>query len=310
MQPKTNARLIGAFVAGGIALLLAGIIAFSATEWFSRRMEFVMYFDSSLNGLEIGSPVSFRGVDIGSVTNIVMEIDQEQRRVLTPVYVAIEPERFKSSSFNIPLLTETPLKRMIENGLRAQLQTRSWITGQMYIELEFHPSFPAHLKGDKDNGIDEIPTIPSQLDQVQATLHNVLESLRRLELQKLVDTSVATLQTAHAAIYEIYDASHRVNQKLDGILENIDTTSAKGRETLEQLQKTLIRLNKAVEDASILFASAGEEIHTVAPNVNKSATAAGVAFNELATAMRALGELADYLERNPDALLTGKQDRR
>lgn len=121
-----------------------------------------MYFDSSLKGLSVGSPVSFRGVQIGQVKNIIMEIDRDRRRVLTPVYVEIDHEKFRMPGFTgqISLLSEPPIKRMIEHGLRAQLQSQSFITGQMYIELEFRPSYPPRLRDENRSGMDEIPTIP------------------------------------------------------------------------------------------------------------------------------------------------------
>lgn len=312
MRSKPNTRMIGLFVVGGILLFLGGIIVFTTADFFSRRLEYVLYFDSSLNGLDIGSPVSFRGVNIGQVKNIVMEIEPSRKRVLTPVTVEIEQGRFKVSSFSdqISLLAETPIKRMIDQGLRAQLQTKSWITGQMYIELEFHPSFPATLKAPKDSGYDEIPTIPSQLDQVQATLRDVLESVRKLDLQGLANKGVKTLETAHAAVYEIYDVTHKINQKIDPILAQVDGTTAAGQAALEQTQKTLKQLDTTIREANAMFVNINHEVSAISPGLTKGVSSAGTAFTEGAAAMRALKELAEFLERRPDALLTGKQDRR
>lgn len=305
MSQKNNVRMIGIFVVGGILLLVAGIAAFATTELFSRRLQYVMYFDSSLNGLDIGSPVSFRGVDIGYVTNIVMEIDSARNDVNTPVFVEIDPTRFKVSNFSdqLNLLTEPPMTRMIEKGLRAQLQTQSFITGQMYIELEFHPSFPAVLRAGKEVYVDEIPTIPSQLDQVQATLRNVLERIRKLDMEKLLAAMVGTLETSHAAAYEFYEVTSKVNAKIDSILMNVDGASAESREAMVQAQKTLEKLDVAVK-------SAGDLLVAVSPGASQGVANAEVAFDEMAEAMRALKELAELLERNPDALLTGKQNRR
>lgn len=309
MQPNREAKLIGVFVVGGLVLLLAGIIAFSSTGLFSRQLNFVMYFDSSLNGLEVGSPVSFRGVDIGRVTNIVMEFDTTRREVNTPVYVEIDPERFKVSSFTdqLNLLSEPPMKRMVDKGLRAQLQTQSWITGQMYIELEFHPTYPARFQAEKDSGVDEIPTIPSQLDQVQATLKNVMASVQKLDLQSLITKSVQTVETTHAAVYEFYEVAHKLNARMDSILANVDDASGEGALRLKEMQKTLKDLSAAADKISKMAGSVDAEVKTISPSISKGAGNAVSAFDQMALAMRALKELAELLERNPDALLTGKQ---
>lgn len=308
-KKKRNAKLIGAFVLGGLTLFLAGLVIFSSSNLFSQRMKFVMYFDSSLKGLDAGSPVLFRGVQIGHVDNIVMEIDRESKRVLTPVYVVIDPERFKQKG-KVSLLSEPPIHAMVERGLRAQLQSQSLITGQMNIELEFRPSFPARYMKEGDGGIDEIPTIPSQFDRVQGALESALESLRKLELQKLADTTTGTMETAHAAAYEFYSLMRKLNERIDPILQNVDGSSEESRKALVELQKTLKEVNKAAENASTMFGSIDREVAAMSPNINKGANNARTAFDELASAMRALRQLAEYLERNPDALLTGKQDRR
>jgi paraquat-inducible protein B len=311
-KKKRSAKMIGTFVVGGIVLFLAGLVAFSTSNLFSRQAKFVMYFDSSLKGLDIGSPVSFRGVQIGHVVNIVMEIDRERKRVLTPVYVVIDLEKFTSKGLSnqISLLTEPPIKRMVEKGLRAQLQSQSLITGQMNIELEFRPSFSARYVQEAEGGIDEIPTIPSQFDRVQGALESALESLRKLELQKLADTTVGTMETAHAAAYEFYTLMHKINSRIDPILANVDGASSESQKALLELQKTLQELNKATDKASAMFMAVDKEVATVAPTINKGADNARTAFDEVGAAMRALRGLAEYLERNPDALLTGKQQNR
>lgn len=308
---KKSAKFIGTFVVGGIVLFLAGLVVFGTANLFSRKMNFVMYFDSSLKGLDVGSPVSFRGVQIGHVSNIVMEFDSENKRVLTPVFVEIDPERFsRKTGTRLQLLSEPPIKGMVERGLRAQLQSQSLITGQMYIELEFRPSFPARYRKEGGEGVDEIPTIPSQFDRVQGALESALESLRKLELQTLADATTNTMKTAHSAAYEFYEVMHKINERIDPILANVDGSAAESQKALVELQKALKEMNRASTKASKMFGSIESEVAAVSPTINKGADNARTAFDEVAAAMRAMRELAEYLERNPDALLTGKQQNR
>lgn len=307
MRNKPNPRVVGGFVVGGVVLLVAGLITFSSTALFSNKQEYVMYFNGSLNGLDVGSPVSFRGVNIGRVTSIIMELDRDRKQISTPVYVEIEPDKFKVDS-GISLLAEPPIKRMVEGGLRAQLQKQSLITGQMYIELEFHRNTVPEFKAGESAKVDEIPTIPSPLDQVQDTLKDVLDKVRKLELDKLVVTASDTLVVTHAAVKELLEVTQKVNARMDPIMDNIDSTSAEGRNTLKELQVTLKELNKTVDNAGKMFNSIDKEVNTLSPTVHSTASNAKGAFQEVTSAMRAMRELAEYLERNPDALLTGKQN--
>lgn len=307
-RSKPNARTIGLFVIAGICLFFAGIIAFSKADLFSRKQKYVMYFGGSLKGLDVGSPVSFRGVSIGRVINIVMELDRDKGRITTPVYVEIEPDKFKVDD-GLSLLAEPPIKKMVESGLRAQLKNQSLITGQMYIELEFHRNSPPEFKAGEKSSIDEIPTIPSPLDQVQDTLKTVLEKVRTLELEKLVTTASDTMTVTHQAIKELLEVTQKVNSRIDPIMDNIDATSGAGHETLKELQVTLRELNQTVDRAGKMFASIDREVNTLSPTMHKAADNSRNAFEEITFAMRAMRELADYLQRNPDAILTGKQNR-
>lgn len=307
MRNKPSPKTIGLFVLGGIVLFFAGIITFSSAEFFSRRLEYVMYFDGTLKGLNVGSPVSFRGVQVGQVTNIVMEINRDRKSISTPVFVEIDPSRFKVEG-GISLLAEPPIKRMVEAGLRAQLQNQSLITGQMYIELGYHPRSVPEFKAGEGSSVDEIPTVPSPLDQVQDTLKVVLDKVRTLELDKLVGMASDTLKVTHATLNELLTLTQKVNARIDPILTNIDNTTGEGQVTLQELQATLKELNKAIGQANQVFRNVDKEVATLSPTVAKGADNARTAFDEISAAMRAMRELAEYLERNPDALLTGKQN--
>lgn len=312
-EQSQQARRIGVFVLGGLMLLVFGIIIFGSFNFSSRTEKYVLYFQGSLKGLDIGSPVSFRGVKIGQVIDIVMEIDREKRKVYTPVYVEIDTNKFQMTgkeAEGIDFSGEKPFHTMIEKGLRAQLSNLSLITGQMYIELEFRPLAPSYVMEGVTSRYPVIPTILSPLDRVQATLDTVLESIQKLELQQLANTTAGTLETIHAASLEFYEVMRKVNQRIDPILANVDASSAEGKQVLKDASAALVALNKAAEDARKLFGRVDKQVEVVSPALNRSTENARVAFDEVGTAMRALRQLAEFLERNPDALLTGKQNRR
>ena len=84
MGRKANPVLIGAFVVGAIALGVVGIVVFGSGRLFADTTPFVMYFTGSVDGLNVGSPVKFKGVEIGAVTSIQLDIGEEAR---IPVWI-------------------------------------------------------------------------------------------------------------------------------------------------------------------------------------------------------------------------------
>src|SRR5262245_51419077 len=131
MAKKTNPKTIGAFVVGAIALAVGGIIAFGGGKFLQDKGKAVLFFSSSsLSGLDVGSPVTFRGVKIGSVTEVIIQYDVDRQTLQIPVFVEVETNRIQivrgeHSTRNLPAL--------VERGLRAQIVVQSFITGQASI---------------------------------------------------------------------------------------------------------------------------------------------------------------------------------
>ena len=132
MARKANPALIGAFVLGAIALGVAGLVVFGGGKFFRQTQEWVAYFgDESVKGLSIGSPVTFNGVKVGAVTDIKVVVDPKEMKIRTPVFFEMEAHRFtEASGGEIKFRKGAPgVKIMIERGLRAQLETQSFVTG-------------------------------------------------------------------------------------------------------------------------------------------------------------------------------------
>ena len=146
MSKKTNPKLIGAFVIGATILVITSILAFGGLQYFSSKIKFVAFFPgASLSGLDVGSPVTFRGVKVGQITSIVIQYDVARQRLRVPIRFDLDTNRLqfvsgeKSPERNIP--------ELIARGLRGQLQTVSLVTGQTSIDFNFYPDTPAQLFG-------------------------------------------------------------------------------------------------------------------------------------------------------------------
>ncbi|MFH2137318.1 MAG: MlaD family protein [Candidatus Omnitrophota bacterium] len=160
MSKKANKTMIGVFTAGALLLLIIGIVVFGSGMLFKKTNEFVLYFDGSVKGLSVGAPVMFRGVSIGTVKDISLIYDSKAGTIMLPVIIEIEEGRIEGTpSFG----EEGGDKKMIELGLRAKLEVRSFLTGELMIAFDFYPDEPTQLRNIQ-KGYPELPTLPTSPD--------------------------------------------------------------------------------------------------------------------------------------------------
>ena len=211
MAYKANQALIGAFVLGALLLAVASVVILGGDHFLRRTQTVVAYFDGSLKGLEIGAPVTFNGVKIGSVIDIGVVIDRRDASIRTPVVFSIDFRHFHlAGGGRIKAPGDLPKSELlIEHGLRARLAVQSFVTGQLAVELNFYPKTPVRLTGLTKDYV-EVPTIPSQFDQLTRTLEN-------LPIEALVAEATETLRSirAVASAPEVKDRkSTRLNSSL------------------------------------------------------------------------------------------------
>src|SRR5215469_858024 len=143
---RASPTLVGGFVLGGLAIVVAGTLFFGGKEAFAPKLEAVVFFEGSVGGLGPGSPVTFRGVRVGSVSRVVITVDPGAMQARIPVELKLEPDRVKlvSGSSGQPML-----RRLIKAGLAARLEPESLVTGQMLVELDLNPGVKAHIVADR-----------------------------------------------------------------------------------------------------------------------------------------------------------------
>src|SRR5512135_2268972 len=143
MSKQANKAVIGIFVVGAIALVVIAIVVLGSGKFFKKTVKAVCYFEGSVGGLNVGAPVVFRGVRIGSVSEIILKVDPSKLIFTIPVYIEIEPDKFEVVGARPTEMKGQNLKTLIDKGLRASLETQSLVTGQMQVGLDFHPEKPA-----------------------------------------------------------------------------------------------------------------------------------------------------------------------
>jgi len=331
MSKQANPTLIGAFVLGAIALVVIAIIIFSSGGLYKDRPLFVMYFDDSVKGLDVGSSVSLLGVQIGTVKEIGIIHDSSTGKVKIPVTAEFHPETVTNINRKGETREEN-IKHLVEDfGLRAQLRTQSIVTGQLFIEVDYHPDTEYRYYG--DGTIVEIPTIPSPFEQLGKELRefNVSELANAISSAAMAISQLAdnpdlklafenlnnTLASTSKLVTDINMQVAPVAKNANLALINMDNTLTDARgmvnnansklDTLENdIHSTLSQLDKTLAEFRHAAANIKQFSDDNSPTVYKLNTA----LDELARAARSVRTLADTLERHPEAILQGKKSGR
>lgn len=209
MSKKANKTLIGAFVVGAVTLLILGLVVFGSGNLFRRTNKYVLFFDGSVKGLVVGAPVTFRGVKIGTVKDIILCYDPTKDLSFIPVIIETQPHRIKSTTDR---RQKDNIQSLINTGLRAQLDMQSFLTGQLAIMLDFFPDKPARLLGLMKE-YPEIPTVPSPLGELQKNISDIPLKDIALNLQESMRSLNITLKEARETIvFDVEDTLREVSQ--------------------------------------------------------------------------------------------------
>jgi paraquat-inducible protein B len=327
MSKKANKTLIGAFVLGAVVLIVAGVIIFGGGKFFQKTVKFVMFFQGSVKGLQVGAPVVFRGVKIGQVTDIELRFNTKDMSVQIPVYVEIEPQKV----MRIGEKEEKPYQyyhALIDRGLKARLETQSFVTGLLQIGVDFYPDKPIILVG-LEKKYPEIPTIPTSMEELAKTLQNlplkdITEKLDRVMegLDKIVNSPElkGSIASAHQLLEDIDALAKDIDARLGPLATSLTKTSESAQGVLVQAEKTL-KMNEGVpgEIASDLKETlkasrrALDEAQKTMAGLKQIADQnADIGYDisrsleEMTALSRSLRSLADYLERHPEAFIRGK----
>jgi paraquat-inducible protein B len=307
MSPAKPA-LVGAFVLSGLALLLVALMLFAGTRLFKREVHAVTYFQGSVAGLEVGAPVTFRGVRVGSVTRIGVSINMKDLSARIPVYMEMNPSTVKLAGYG-PNDPKTVFRRLLLAGLEAQLGMQSLVTGQLRVDLDFKPNAHATYLGGNARG-DEIPSSPSSLEtleseiadlplkQIAQNANQTLESIKRVTdaLGPRVGPMLDSLKQTSDAAHGTMDAAHLA-------AAHIDTLAIEGKQQLtdngDALKGVLASSDRTVRDADALVLSLNE---MTAPN-SRIRDDLQSTTRDLAASASSLRNFTHEIERNPSDLL-------
>jgi paraquat-inducible protein B len=320
MSRRANPTLIGAFVVGAVVLAIAAVLLLGSGDLFVTKPRFVLYFKGSVKRLNVGSPVNFRGVNIGTVTNIRLVMGTSASDIRIPVIIQINPESFlRSEQMVTQMSTQSKrnLDKLIKAGLRAQLQLQSLLTGQLFIQLDFYPGTPADLVG--DDKYPEIPTIPTPIEKITRKLED-------FPVEKIMNDIISTSEGLNALVNspELHQAVVSLDQTLQSI--NVLVTSPELQQSIASLHTalddlaTLARhldgrlepvsadIRTVLNETRLAMAQARATLESAQHLVNDQNLLYSVdnALMEITSAARSVRDLSDFLERQPQSLLRGK----
>lgn len=321
MSRRASPALIGSFVLGGVLLAVIAVVAFGSGRLFRDTGTFISFFEGSVTGLDIGAPVRFRGIDVGAVRDVLLDLPnaaRTDRDLRIAVIYDLDRESLESRGAMSRLADPFDIDTLLALGIRASLATESLLTGRKYIALDLDPENPAPLVPVEGSPYPEIPTVSTGFERIEDAVFGIISDLGAVPLDSLV--TVATAAFADIGTLASSPALAAAIDRLPGTISRLDATlldlqalltrvdsavvpmSEGIRLTTEQTTSTMRQLEATLADVGVVLDDVGGTFEPESPVLVEFERA----MIELSGASRALRDLADYLERNPSALLRGR----
>jgi len=331
MSKPANKTVIGLFVVVALALVIAAVVVLGSGKFFRNAPKAVMFFQGSVKGLSPGSPVAFRGVKVGTVTEIKMLFNPKDLSMIIPVYVefgqgaleAAPGAGLSTAAFRKELKPREFFHDLIQRGLRAQLEMQSIVTGQLMIALDFHPDKPAVLVG-ADPKTMEIPTIPTTLQQLAERLQKIpvdeiVEKLNSIMggLDKIVNSpeTAETLRSVKAAVSDTRVLVKNIDKNIQPLADRMVEVSQDVEKLVESVQAQLgpvaASITKTSDEAAVTLKKAQTTMGTINEVAGEDSIVSyrlGKTLEEMSSAARSLRSLADTLNHQPESVIFGKKN--
>jgi paraquat-inducible protein B len=330
LKTKISPAVVGLFVLGAILLGLVALLSFGGVNFFSKPQRFAVFFDESIHGLDLGSPVKLRGVRVGRVVDLNVRYDAASNKSLVAVVCELSRNMIIDSKGQaIDVSDKAELQTLVDHGLRAQLGVIGLATGLLFVELDFYDphQYPAEVPlADARHVV--VPAVPSTISEYQASLTEILSDLKRVDFAGLSRNVNALLTTVNTKLQAVDTA--RLSERWTKAAEAVAAVA-----TDPEIKKAFTNLNAAGDDLRALIAKLDQQVQPSSDKLARTfdeARQALATFNaaaasaqrfiqaqaglgaeadktleQLREAAVAVQRLADFLERNPNALITGRK---
>jgi paraquat-inducible protein B len=284
MSRHASPAIVGGFVVTAVALLVISVVGLSVGRVFRTRARVIAYFEDSVEGLNVGAPVRFRGIEIGSVKDLRINmtgVALDPQHVRIPVLLEIDEDRLRSEGAKlVDLRDPRVVQRLVDLGLRASLATESLVGGVRYVDLVVRPDTPVQLVHDRQ--YPELPSVRSPTEQIPNRIDHVLKNLEQVDIAGLVESVRTTVGDADQLLRSPHLA--RAEARLDAITA--------------ELERSITQLDAAVRDLRPTITSVRRTSDQLSDRIDST-------LRDLSDAARSLRRLADQLGRDPGAILRG-----
>lgn len=321
MKIKRNALLVGLFITASAILIVTSVLAVGGASWFSTRIPAWVYFQGSVRGLYVGAPVTFRGVKVGEVESIGIQIDAKTLEAMIPVRVSLSPGAVRWGDQSATRSSDLP--DLVKRGLRSKLALQSVVTGQMGIDLDFNPNAPL-VFANPNSPDPEIPAIKDRLDalieqvadlpvrDLAMDMHHTVQTLDKTlqatqaamdrASRELGNTSAEARKTLEAATKALQDVQEQSHATLVSVQQLSDASRQTVLQAQPELQRTLEGTREAAASARLAMRNVAD---LTAPGAPMRADL-DAALRDLALTTRSLRAFSEQLERQPNSILFGK----
>jgi paraquat-inducible protein B len=333
MSKKASSTMIGVFTLLGLLLGAVSVVLFGAGKYFEKTHKLQLYFDKSVNGLEVGSDVRFGGVRIGSVSSISVIIDTNENRKIIPVVVEVSDKGLMSiagtGDDSLDFTSHAGVRRAVGKGLRAGMKQQSLVTGKLYIEFDIKQDAEGFIYREKVRPeFPIVPTIPTEMDELISGITDGLKKITDLDIAGLMEEVRDVLKGANEQIADL--DLKKISDNLTAITGDVRDLTSDGR-----LKTSLANLDEALKEIRELSAKANENIDPLLTDIRDVAektraslvrieqSAEGLSkvtdprspmllefqnlLHETENASRTLRELTSDLKRNPGTLLRNRK---
>ena len=332
MSKQANPTLIGTFVFGALILAIITIFLLAGDQWFRKRHQYVMYFEEAAQGLQVGAPVVFLGVKVGTVKHIQIGLEKENKRFMVRVTVELDLQMIKTDTGeSIKPQEQLTIRQLVDRGLRARLKMQSLLTGLLYVDLGFYPGKPAHFIND-DPKASEIPTIPTTVEELTTMLEEFpvaefLEDLASIStsINKILSSSAmsaipvrleatlshlesltAKLDTQSGPLLSEAEARFSELRMAISAVQSSMTKVGKAADRMDKLAAEDSRISRSITEAGTELAKAARVLQQLADEGSPAVQHFNLSLQEISRAARALRLLAESLDQQPESILRGK----
>jgi paraquat-inducible protein B len=318
MAKRVSTTTVGAFIVGALALIIAAVMVFGSGRVFTSRQQFVCFFPGDLNGLKVGAAVKFRGVQIGSVTDIRLRvpgeptiIQAEMQRAALPVFIELDQRQISGLGGGENIGSQEVIRAFISRGLRAQLETESLLTGLLYVDLDLHPESQPHFVLPPGSEYREIPSVPTSFQQIQEEAFKALAKLDRIDFGTLIASLTEAAKGARdlvrspqlgQAIVQLKDTAAGMRVAVGNVSRTVERINTNMKPLIASLKKTSDQATLTLTTAQTTLADMSDTLDPDSPLGYQLIEA----LQDMSEASKAVNTLADYLHRNPGALVRGK----